>query len=161
MSDTAGRPARRVEEERARRRRRDDMGDGRLQTLSVVGYRDPAYDYRWINDDPGRVHRLTVDDDWDRVTQDMLGERADKDRQVGSGVERVVDRATGKRAILVRKLKEYVEVDYAKSQARVDEMDQMIKRGEVPSGAGNEPRVAGVNAYVPAGAINIQDGRRG
>ena len=137
------------------------MDDGRLRNLAVAGDMDPAYEYRWINDDPGRVHNLTIRDDWDRVTEDMLGQRHDKDRNVGSGVERIVDKSSGKRAILVRKLKDYAISDRAKAQRRVDEIDTMIKSGEVPGTTeGAEPRRNGVNAYVPAGGISIQDGRR-
>lgn len=160
MNDVAVKPARRIEEERTRRRRRDDMSDGRLRNLAISGDLDPAYEYRWINDEPGRVHRLTVTDDWDRVTDDMLGVRHDKDRNVGSGVERVVDRSTGKRAILVRKRKDYYVSDKAKEQVRLDELDRQIKRGEVPSNGGEQALTPGVNAYVPAGGISIQDGRR-
>ena len=164
MNDVAVKPVRagaRVEEERARRRRRDDMGDGRLRNLAVTGHMDPNFEYRWINDDPGRVHNLTKRDDWDVVTDDQLGERHEKDRGVGSGVERVVDRVTGKRAILVRKPKDYFVEDRAKAQRRVDEIDQMIKRGHVPAGTGDQqPLQPGSNAYVPAGGIVIQDGRR-
>ncbi len=155
-------PNKRVEEERARRRRRDDMGDGRLRNLAVVGDMDPNYEYRWINADPGRVHNLTARDDWDIVTEDMLGNRHDKDKQVGSGVERIVDKGTGARAVLVRKLKDYCVEDRAKAQARIDEYDAMIKRGETPpiNSTGQETLRQGVNAYVPAGGITIQDGRR-
>lgn len=160
MNDVAVKPRGRVEEERARRRRRDDMGDGRLRNLAVTGNMDPNYEYRWINDDPGRVFNLTKRDDWDVVTDDMLGERHEKDKGVGSGVERVVDRATGKRAILVRKLKEYVAEDRAKAQRRLDEIDSQIKHGMVPSKGNEKPLQVGVDAYVPAGGISIQDGRR-
>lgn len=163
MNDVAVKPMRagaRVEEERARRRRRDDMDDGRLRNLAVTGSLDPNYEYRWINDEPGRVHNLTKQDDWDIVTDEMLGERHEKDRGVGSGVERVVDRVTGKRAFLVRKPKEYFISDRAKAQRRVDEMDQMIKQGHVPAKDGQETLRPGSNAYVPAGGISIQDGRR-
>lgn len=156
-------PNRRVEEERSRRRRRDDMGDGRLRNLAVVGTMDPDYEYRWINAEPGRVHHLTVRDDWDPVTEEMLGNRHEKDKGVGSNVERIVDKGTGARAILVRKRKDYLAEDRAKAQARIDETDAMLKRGHVPAanGAeGGEPLRPGVNAYVPAGGISIQDGRR-
>lgn len=159
----AVKPNRRAEEEKARRRRRDDMGDGRLRNLAVVGTMDPDYEYRWINSDPGRVHNLTARDDWDVVTEDMLGTRHEKDRNIGSGVERIVDRGTGARAILVRKRKDYCAEDRAKAQARLDEYDAMIKRGDIPqvSGiGGGETLRPGVNAYVPAGGISIQDGRR-
>jgi hypothetical protein len=123
---------------------------------------DPDYEYRWINAEPGRVHNLTVRDDWDPVTEEMLGNRHEKDKGVGSGVERIVDRGTGARAILVRKRKEYVVEDRAKAQARIDEMDAMLKRGDVPTvnGSNGDQLRPGVNAYVPAGGISIQDGRR-
>lgn len=161
MNDVAVKPVRaRVEEERTRRRRRDDMDDGRLSNLTVYGQKDPDYEYRWINDEPGRVHNLTVRDDWDVVTDEMLGVRHEKDRGVGSGVERVVDRASGKRALLVRKRKEYFVEDRAKSQRRLDEIDQQMKQGVVPAKGDQQPLQPGSSAYVPAGSINIQDGRR-
>jgi hypothetical protein len=148
----------RIEQERAKRRRRDDMGTGRLRNLAISGTMDLNYAYRWINDEPGRVYRLTQDDDWERVTLDMLGHEGDsKDKALGAGVERIVDRATGKRAILVRKLKEYVETDKAKEQASIDELEGAIKRGETRSPEG----LSGPHAYVPSGGIVIQDGRRG
>lgn len=154
-------PRPRVEEERARRRRRDDMGDGRLRNLAVVGTLDPNYVYRWINDEPGRVHNLTKMDDWDTVTEIDLGARGDKDRQVGSVVERIADKSTGRRCILVRKPRDYHVEDRLKAQRRVDEIDAMVKRGDVQAGSPDvEPRRNGVNAYVPAGGINIQDGRK-
>lgn len=161
MNDVVMKPKARVEEERSRRRRRDDMGDGRLRNLAVAGELDPNYEYRWINDDPGRVHQLTVRDDWDRVTDEMLGERHEKDRQIGSGVERVVERSTGKRAILVRKRKDFYVADKLKEQSRVETLESAIKRGQAPSGPnGEQPLSAGDNAYVPAGGISIRDGRR-
>jgi hypothetical protein len=162
MNNIVEKPSPRVEEERSRRRRRDDMGDGRFRNLAVVGTMDPDYEYRWINDEPGRVHNLTVRDDWDPVTDQMLGARSEKDKGVGSGVERIVDKATGQRAVLVRKRKDYALEDRAKAQRHIDELDAMIKQGHVPAvgGQGQESLRPGVNAYVPAGGIVIQDGRR-
>lgn len=162
MNDVAVKPVRgRVEDERARRRRRDDLGDGRLRNLAVYGTMDPDYEYRWINDDPGRVFNLTKRDDWDVVSEDMLGERHEKDKGVGTGVERIVDRSSGKRALLVRKRKDYVLEDRAKAQRRLDELEQEIKRGVVPPRGDEQPLTSGNGGYVPAGGITIQDGRRG
>lgn len=162
MQDTV-KPNRRAEEEKVRRRRRDDLGDGRLKNLSVEGELDPDYVYRFINDDPGRVDQCTVRDDWDPVTHDMIGNRGQRDSGVGSVVERVVDRATGKRAILVRKKKEFHLEDKAKSQARIDEMEQALRQGIQPTVAGTEGKEdfqVGATAYVPAGGIVINSQRK-
>lgn len=146
----------RVQEERNARRRRSDLGLSRLGVLNVAN-KDKDYEYRWVNDEPGRIMALTQQDDWDIVTTDMVGERSDKDRGVGQNVERVVDRATGKRAVLVRKLKTYYAEDKAKEQASLDELDAAIKRGQSSSPEG----LHGPHAYVPAGGIVIDDGRKG
>lgn len=146
----------RIEQERQRRRRRDDMGDGRLSNLTVHGQKDPNYEYRWINDEPGRVHKLTVLDDWDVVSAEEIGETSPKDKQVGTGVERIVDRASGKRAILVRKPKEFYVADKRKEQALLDATDAALKAGKPLSPEG----LGGAHAYVPSGGIRIDDGRK-
>jgi len=157
----SAKPSRRIEEERQRRRRRDDLTDGRHRKLAVDGELDPNYVYRWINDDPGRVYNLTKQDDWDRVTEDMLnGPKSDRDRQLGSGLERIVE-ASGKRAILVRKRKDYYDGDKAKEQAFLDAQMTDLKRGVTPTGPkGEQTLSASDHAYVPAGGISIKDGRR-
>lgn len=147
----------RIEQERQRRRRRDDLGSGRLLNLDVPGEKDRNYTYRWINDDPGRVRKLTVLDDWDVVTSEQLGDTSAKDSQVGSGVERIVDKSTGKRAILVRKLKDYYEADKRKESERMDAIDAVMKSGQATSPEG----LSGPAAYVPSGGISIRDGRKG
>ena len=144
----------RVEHERQQRRRREDLGIERLRNLAIAGRKDPNYMYRWINDEPGRVHRLTELDDWDVVTTSDLGEAHAKDRTVGTGVERIVDKRTGTRAILVRKRKDYYRADKAKEQADVDANEAGIKRGLV-----NSPEaLTGPAAYVPAGGISVTHG---
>ena len=152
-------PSRRVEEERQRRRRRDDMSFSRMRNLAIEGDLDPNYEYRWINDLPGRVHNLTVRDDWDIVTSSQVG-ATEKDKGVGSGLERIVDKGSGARAVLVRKLKDYYVKDKLKEQSAIDETDAAMKRGEVRSPEGLRESEAGAS-YVPAGGIVIQDGRRG
>lgn len=154
-------PARtaRQEQERAQRRRREDTGTGRLRNLAVTGKLDPAYEYRWINDKPGRVQMLTQSDDWDVVTTDQLGERDAKDRGVGTAVERVVDKVTGTKAVLVRKLKEYYVADKAKEQASVDELQASLTRGDSKVPGSLQTTDPG-KAYVPPGGIVIQDNRR-
>ncbi len=153
-------PRPRIEEERARRRRREDITSGRQRNLAVEGEMDSRFEYRWINDDPGRVHRLTVRDDWDVVTCESLGIRSDKDKGIGTGVERIVGKSDGKRGILVRKPKEFYIEDKLKEQGLLDETDAAMKRGETKSPDGLR-EIEGGKAYVPSGGITIQDGRRG
>lgn len=147
-------PSPRIEQERQQRRRREDTGMGRRRNLSVTTKMDPNYSYRWVNDDPGRMHSLTVQDDWELVPLD--GPREAKDMSLGTGHERIADRYTGKKTILLRKPRDYYVADKAKEQAEIDETEKSIKRGETRSPDG----LSGPKAYVPAGAINIQDGRR-
>lgn len=143
-----GRPPR-VEAERQERRRRQDMGPGRLMRLTVHGKKDPDYEYRWINADPGRVHQLTVEDDWD-VVGDI--ERDQRDVGVGTNAERVVDRATGRKAILVRKRREFYQQDKAKEAGLVDEREAMMRQGIAPGSGGLTPSD---HMYVPDGGISI------
>lgn len=158
MSDTADKPRGRVVEERTRRRRRDDLGMSRHRQLAVDTSKfDPAYTYRIINDDPGRIHALTVQDDWDVVTHAQLGDRDAKEKGVGSNVEFVVDRQSGKRAVLVRKPIEFYKEDKAKEQAAISAQMADIKRGKHQG----TDALAGPNAYVPEGGINIREAGRG
>lgn len=160
QQNVIARPTARIEEERARRRRREDITLGRQRNLAIEGDLDPRYTYRWINADPGRVHNLTVRDDWDVVTVDQLGQRHEKDKGVGSSVERIVGKTDGKRGILVRKLIEFYDGDKAKEQGLIDETDAVLKRGETkdPQGMRSDDVMKG---YIPTGGISIQDGRRG
>jgi hypothetical protein len=147
---TATAPSNRIEQERAQRRRRDDMSDDRLRNLNVAGKLDPNYTYRFINDEPGRVHRLTVLDDWDIVKSSEIEPNA-KDKGVGSQVERIVDRRSGQRAILVRKRKDFYAADKAKEQAQIDDLEKSIKQGAAPG-----PEALREGSYVPQGGIRIE-----
>ena len=100
------------------------------------------------------MHSLTVLDDWEVVTTG--DEREAKDKNLGTGIERIVDKRSGKRGILLRKKKDYYIADKAKEQAAVDDREATIKRG----GSNSPEGLAGPNAYVPAGGIVIGDNRR-
>lgn len=147
-----GRP-RRIEEEQQRRRRREDSGPTRAMHLTVRTPKDPDYEYRWVNADPGRVHQLTVEDDWDVVEAS-----GSDDRNVGVGTadERVVDKSTGKKAILLRKRREFYHADKAKEAAVVNEREALIKQGLTAEGGGLTPSD---NMYIPAGGIRLNAGR--
>lgn len=144
-------PSPRIEGERQLRRRREDTGLSRRRNLAIVGEQDPNFVYRWVNDEPGRLHALTVADDWEVVASDQKGP---KDVSLGTGSERIVDRRTGKRAILLRKRKDYYVSDKAKEQAMIDDTEKSIKRGQLKSETG-QPEAGG---YVPQGAISVSHG---
>lgn len=149
----------RASKERTERRRREDLGSGRLRNLAITGNIDPNYEYRFINDDPGRVFQLTQQDDWDLVNSEDLNPNA-KDKGVGTPVERVVDKRSGKKAVLVRKRKDWYLADKAKEQASIDETEASLKRGVTPSPEGLSAK-EGARAYVPQGGIAIQSERSG
>lgn len=151
----------RVEAERGKRRRRDDLGAGRMRNLDVVGDKDPNFEYRWVNDEPGRMYQLTQADDWEVVKLGDLGEAHAKDKGVGTGIERVIDKRTGKRAVLLRKPKDYYVSDKAKEQAVIDDTEKSIKRGQITTANGVAGEtLSGPAAYVPAGGISMQVGSR-
>lgn len=156
MSLTDQPRTKRAEAERAQRRRRDDMGLGRGRNLDIVGTKDSAYEYRWVNDDPGRMYNLTERDDWEVVKTGDLGEGNAKDKGVGTGIERVVDKRSGKRAVLLRKPKDYYVGDKAKEQALIDDTEKAIKRGMTPMAGAAPGETLGSAAYVPNGGISIQ-----
>lgn len=156
--DTAEKTRGRVVEERARRRRRDDLGSSRHRQLAVDSSKfDPNFTYRIINDEPGRIHALTKQDDWDIVTNGEIGDRDPKEKGVGSAVEFVVERSSGKKGVLVRKPKDYYEQDKAKEQGQITARMSDIKRGDHK----DPEALSGPHAYVPQGGINIREGGRG
>lgn len=157
MSDVAneaprrgpGRPpnSERAGEVKQRRRRREGMGPERHLKLAIPN-KDPNYEYRWVNNRPGRVHQLTTMDDWDIAPE-----------QEGAGLgtvgERTVDKGTGERAILLRKPKEFYDEDQAEKERMLKARDETMRRGPLPSaeGAGGDG-----TTYVPGGR-NIVNGR--
>lgn len=94
------------------------------------------------------------------VSTDELGSRHEKDKGVGSGVERIVGKSDGRKAVLVRKLKDYYVADKLKEQGYIDQTDAAIKRGVNPKPSQEHASEQG-HMYVPAGGIVIQDGRKG
>jgi hypothetical protein len=141
-----GRPPRQ-EQEQQRRRRRESLGEDRNLKLHVPSdKKDPNFEYRFVNDRPGRVQQLTQADDWD-VVPSITAE--------GGNETRVVDKSSGERAVLLRKPKDFYESDKRSEQKLLDERDDSMRRGG-PSSA--EGLTSSDNAYVPGGR-NIIGGR--
>lgn len=162
MSDAATAPRPRVLKEREERRRRQDLSPMSRAPLALPGANldHGNYKYRWVVDDPGRVQALTRDDDYDPVTYSDLGIAPTAlDSNPGSTVERVADKSTGRKQVLLRKRKDWYDHDKAKEQEPLDRTMQSLKRGIVPGSEGQQG-VMGDGAYIPNGGIQITDGRR-
>lgn len=154
-----GRP-RKEEVKDERRRRRGDTNALSGQKLAVdPQFKDPNYEYRWINDDGARIHDKTLQDDWDLVEDPSKKGKQDTDG-LGSMVSKIVGKSEGGQpmhAYLARKRKDYYDEDMAAKRAQSLEIMDSIKRG-VPQGQGAD---LGASAYVPSGgtAIKIEDDR--
>jgi hypothetical protein len=136
-----GRP-KRSEEVTERRRRRDAMGMERNLKLHVpTELKDPNFEYRWVNERPGRVHQMTKGDDWDVVSA-LTGETGGE----GTVETRVVDKA-GDKAVLLRKRKDFYESDKAEEQKAIAQREEDMKRAAPPDSEG----LKGPHAYVPGG----------
>lgn len=155
MSDVAevkrgpGRPPR-AQAEQQGRRRRESLGEDRNLKLHVAAdLKDPNFEYRWVNDRPGRVHQMTVQDDWDVVSTDRPDQLTAAAE--GSVMRRAVDKFTGENAVLLKKPKEYFEADRLEKQRPVDAVEKALRSGPAPSPEG----ISGSEAYVPGGKNTI------
>lgn len=141
-----GRPPRQ-EQVQQRRRRRESLGADRNMKLAVPSdFKDPNFEYRWVNDRPGRVQQLHGED-WDVVDG---GSQLDSN-SIGTTVKRVSDRFSGENTVLMKKPKDYFEADRAEKKAALDKVDEALRRGAPPSPEG----LAGPNSYVPGGRNTV------
>jgi hypothetical protein len=145
----------RSEEVKARRRRREGLGDERNLKLYVPEQmKDPNFNSRWVNDRAGRVRQLTVEDDWDVVDTAKLGGDPDPGINTAEGtvINRVGDKFTGERMVLLQKPKEYFEKDRAEKAARLDQIEASMRR-KPPAAQGGLGDAD--NAYIPGGKNTI------
>lgn len=107
-----GRPARRI------------PINGEHNILTVEGL-DPNYEYRWVNDEPGRIDRFKLAG-YETVEHDVtVGDAtADTSSQVGKVVTRPV--GSGFTGYLMRIPKEYYEEDKAAFHRDIDEQEAAI-----------------------------------
>jgi hypothetical protein len=156
MSDTMeikrgpGRPPRTEEVKTERRRRADSATAAGLKLHVPQDMKDEAnFAYRWANDKPGRLHQMTVQDDWDVVSTDRPDQLTAASE--GSVMRRAVDKVTGDNAVLLKKPRHYFEADRLEKQKPVDEIEKALRRGAAPSSEG----ISGSEAYVPGGKNTI------
>jgi hypothetical protein len=112
------------------------------------------FEYRWINDNGGRIDQLTRADDWDLVPDPSKKGKPDADGE-GSMISKVVGRGESgqpMRAYLARKPKAFYEEDQADKRASIDKTMESIKRGTPQT----EAPALGQSGYVPGGPGGIQ-----
>ena len=118
------------------------------------------FEYRFVNDDPGRIQQLHVNDDWEFVEDPSKSVKEDG-TDIGSRVSTVVGRAENgqpTRGYLMRKRRDYYEADKAETQARIDRQMKQIQDGPSPEqgGIGTDP----ASAYRPSEGIRIEEGAK-
>lgn len=141
-----------------RRRRSDNLGNRMNLALTGVTLDRENYEYRIINDDDkNRLHRQTVEDDWDICLKDGSGVTFENatETELGAAHSRVVGTkkdGSPVRAYLCRKPKELFQRDRAEKQRVLDELDAAIRGGMFdPKG---ELRKAGGQFYNPGDRPN-------
>lgn len=125
------------------RRRKGSTGGFRRHLDVNRDNLDPAYEYRWINDNAMRLHDLTVKDDWDLVPDPSKSIKKDG-TDLGTAVSTVVgkdEHGQAIRAYLARKPKRFVEADMAEKREAIDRTMNRItgaeERAKVPHSYGD------------------------
>lgn len=122
------RPARQDEVAQQRRRRQpgtlDRMDQLKLAVPDKAKEAHPNSTFRWVNDTPGRMHNLTVKDDWD-VVKDVEPLAVGTD-QAGQPIY----------ARLCAKPLEFWEEDQrAKAKAVREQQNELIRKGDEKTAA--------------------------
>lgn len=109
-----------------------------------------GYVRRWVNDQQGRLrqaeqggYQYVEDPSLQIGTSDI----DNVNRDLGTRVSRVVDRATGEKAYLMEIKKDFYEEDQAAKQAIINETDDAIRKGTLHDSD---------NRYVPKDGIKIE-----
>jgi hypothetical protein len=137
------------------RRRRSDAYAGYDLRLEVPEHlKDPAYAYRWINDDKGRLHARTKQDDWDFVEDENIVSHTDEKNQneTISRIRREVGVTASGRplyAYLCKKKQEYVEEDFQKEMALNKSRQAQVLKKQDAGGEGSLAKGDPAHSYVP------------
>lgn len=130
------------------RKRNGSIGEIRHRlAIPESGLDRENFQYRIVNDVPGRLEQLTKDDTWEVVPRV-------EDREMNFHVDRGTE-GQSVRGHLVRKPKQWFEEDRAEGQARIDREMNRIKRGAIQgkTGEGLEDALT----YTPDTGIQIQE----
>lgn len=156
MADTATRPTRAEETRRARRMKPGSVIDPSIKLgLDETKLDRKTYEYRWVNDVPGRVRSMTTRD-WD-----LVDEPEAKTDGTGVGTIPTQHGGIGENGrpygmVLMRKFKDWHESDQKKRRAPLDDADKAIRRGTAHKSAG-EAELADDVTYTPGtNAVDIR-----
>lgn len=113
-------------EDRANRTRRSFVGDT-ADVLTVKG-KDPDFEYRWVNDERGRVQRM-IEAGYDVVLDEhLIGDGTAKD--AGSANTITVDRKHGVKGVLMRIPKDWAEEDKRARASQIAESEAELFKDE-------------------------------
>ncbi len=154
---------------KARRRRSDNYRGYDLRLEVPEHLKDPNYEYRWINDERGRLAQRTTQDDWDFVDGKELNIASHDDgknkNETDGRIRREVTSATSPRplfAYLCKKRKEYVEADFREEMAMNRRRQNTILHNQDAGGEGSLTAGAPQHVYIPREiktAIGVTDAR--
>ena len=161
MSDTNQAPSRvrpsRAQadaQERTRRRRFGEDDEGVDFNLWVdKSALDPTYQYRWVNDQRGRIKKLEGQD-WDLVAEADVNFPTDRHADIAAG------KSEDMRTRLMRKPRDWFNDDHKRKQQRIDDQMAAAARGEqVLQERGQKGENLGglsaQNAYKPNGTNTL------
>ncbi len=120
-------------EKRVERKERIPVNGAR--DILTVRNKDPNFEYRWVNDTPGRLQRF-MDGGWEVVTDDLqVGQKSvDSPSKLGSAITKNVGRSTV--GVLMRVPKEWYDEDQMAKQDKVDaleaSMQEDLRQGFIP-----------------------------
>jgi hypothetical protein len=125
-------------------------------TTSKLSVRNPipGYHLHWLNDTPGRISEA-LSSGYEFVAPSEVGEDDDpRNTDMGAGRLRrlvgVAENGDSIYAYLLKQREEWYQEDQKIRDARVDQVDSIIKNGKNPSGGDAD------NFYTPQGGINIK-----
>lgn len=148
--ETRARRGRDEAEVTERRRRQEADTVGKRLGVNTAMLDHAKFAYRWVNDAPARLFKLTQQDDWDIVKAN--GETVKQDNSdLGDAVSIVVGTkpdGSAMRAYLCRKPRRFHEDDKQKKQTELDEQLAQLRRGNTAAGEAQ-------GDYVPSGGIRI------
>lgn len=166
--ETEVEPARRGRPPRSKdvlagRVRREKVGAGAITgmrlTVNEAILDKESFEYRWLNDRPGRIQAMH-DRDWEVVS--TSGDEIAPD-QLGTAMTHHVGIGEGNRPVngyLARKPKQWYQEAQREKHKQLDETDKAIQRGTFHKGETQAAAIAGEHGYVPEGSISIRDDRR-